>query len=346
VTHPPAASRAFLLWSRDISLAMVPIPESTILVAIALFEHAERTQDDHRRAHLGASEVGEECLRKIWYSFRWAAEGKRDGRMVRLLRRGKVEEQLMLQDLRDLGYQVEAGETLRVREVGGHYGGTPDGGVTGIPAAPKKRHILELKTSNDANWKKLSKEGVKEAQPAHYVQMQVYMLGNRIDRALYLSINKDDDTIYEERVELNQVEAQRFVERARRVIESQTVPERISNDPDWYQCRGMCRHHAICHQQTLPDRHCRTCLHVTPETTGENGSWRCSKWNIYLSERDQKAGCTEHLYLPSLLWWLQQTDATDSEVIYRKADGTTWKDSPDERRRQGPIDRPAGLPAQ
>lgn len=307
---------------------MVQIPETSIAVAVALVEHAERTQEDHRRAHLGASELGEECLRKIWYSFRWGSKARRDGRMVRLLRRGKIEEQLMLQDLRDCGFEVLRGEDFRISALNGHLGGTPDGLIRGIPAAPQTLHVLELKTSNDANWKKLAKHGVKEAQPAHYAQMQLYMLLNKLTRTLYLVINKDDDTIYEERVELNRVDAQRLLERAQRVIASQSVPERISDKPDWFQCK-MCKHHEICHSEKLPDRTCRTCLHVTAELdeNGDRGQWFCTKHVKPLTEAEQKAGCSSHLYLPSLVHWLQQVDATDRTVIYRSADGRrAWID--------------------
>lgn len=296
---------------------MVEIPESNFLVAVALMERDQATQEDHRRPHLGASEVGDECLRKIWYSFRWVSKGERDARSLRILRRGKAEEQQMLHDLRDLGYQVAAGEEHRVTWANGHFGGTPDGLIRGIPAAPETWHVLELKTSNDSNWKKLAKAGVEQAQPTHYVQMQVYMLGTGLDRALYLSVNKNDDTIYEERVPLNRVAAQRFVDRGIRAIKRETLPERISEDPDWYQCR-MCRHHDACFEPQFPDRTCRTCLHVTPEAdlSEQEAGWWCSKHNKHLTLDEQRAGCGHHRYLPELLHWMKQLDATEADVLY------------------------------
>lgn len=320
---------------------MVPVPDNTLLVTAALFKRSEETQDDHRRLHLGASEVGEECLRKVWYAFRWAQRIMREGRMVRLLRRGKQEEQQLLQDLAELGYEVIAGDEIQAFRslfVNGHFGGTPDGLVRGIPEAPKTWHVLELKTSNDSRWKNLLKHGVKEACPEHYAQMQVYMVGAKVDRALYLAVNKDDDRIYEERVHLNRVDAQRFIDRAERAIRRQTLPERISDDPAWYQCKP-CKWHTVCHEPTFPDRNCRTCLHVTVEVGGPEvvgtphvgmtkkpGGWWCSKHQKHLTEQEQKDGCLDHLYLPSLLHWLGQMDATESMVIYRNKAGVEWID--------------------
>ena len=303
---------------------MVLIPETSIHVAVALMERAEATQEDARRPHLGASELGEECVRKIWSKFHWLADGRRDGRMIRLLRRGKVEETLMLQDLADLGYEIIPGKDLQVAAFGGHLGGTPDAGILGIPAAPKTKHILELKTSNDANQKKLIKLGVEEAHPEHYVQIQVYMALNGFERALYLSINKNDDTIYEERVPLNRVAAQRYLDRAQRVIERQSLPERISEDPEWYQCR-MCQYHANCFERAMPARSCRTCLHVTAEIEG-TGGWWCGKHQKALTVDEQKAGCEHQRFLPSILHWMEQVDATNEAVIYRREDGTRWED--------------------
>lgn len=300
---------------------MVPIPDSTLLVTAALFAQSEKQQEDNRRLHLGASEIGEECDRKLWFSFRWAQQRKRDGRMIRLLQRGKDEEAKMIADLRALGYELRGCET-RISGSDGHFGGTLDGVLRGIPAAPATWHVLELKTANDKNWRELCKHGVQQAMPVHYAQVQVYMHGARLDRALYLAVNKNDDSIYEERIPLDQVFAQRMFDRADRIIRRQTTPERISDDPAWYQCK-MCHFHPICHEEVLPERPCRTCLH---SALGLEGRWLCHKHQVALDEKDQKAGCPDHRFLPSLLDWLEQTDATDEDVVYRAKDGTEWRD--------------------
>lgn len=307
---------------------MVPVPDNTLLVTAALFQRSHDTQKDSRRAHLGASEIGEECERKIWYAFRWAQQVRREGRMVRLLRRGTHEEEQLLEDLDDLGYELALGAAFRSAFVNGHFGGTPDALIRGIPEAPATWHVLELKTSNDSRWSELLKHGVEKACPEHYAQIQVYMVGAKLERALYLSVNKDDDRIYEERVPLNRVSAQRFIDRAERIIRRQTLPERISEKQDWYQCRP-CKWNKLCHEAVQPERNCRTCLHVTIETDPATavGGWWCGVHKKHLTEEEQKAGCKSHLFLPSLLHWLEQVDATDSAVIYRAKNGDTFTDN-------------------
>ena len=46
-------------------------------------------QDNGWREHLGASEIGDPCSRKLWYLFRWVAVKKFDARMLRLFARGQ-----------------------------------------------------------------------------------------------------------------------------------------------------------------------------------------------------------------------------------------------------------------
>lgn len=58
------------------------------------------------RSHLGMSEIGEECSRKIWYKFRWAAIEYFDGRMRRLFARGHREEERYISYLEGIGCKV------------------------------------------------------------------------------------------------------------------------------------------------------------------------------------------------------------------------------------------------
>lgn len=302
---------------------MVPIPDSTFLVAFDLYRVAEQAnQEPNFREHLGASAIGEECERKAWYSYRWALRRWREGRVIRLLQRGKREERLLLDDLAAAGYEVDAAPaTLSI--LNGHFGGTPDAIVRGVPAAPKTWHVLEIKTHAEKYWKELTKHGVQEAMPQHYAQMQTYMHLSGHDRALYLAINKNDDSIYEERVHLDQVFAQRLIHKAQRIIEAQHPPERISDKPDWFQCK-LCEFATICHGTAAPERNCRTCLHSEP---ANDGQWFCTKFRHMLDKQDQLVGCSDHLFVPSLLHWLEQVDATDDSVIYRRKDGTAWTDN-------------------
>ena len=58
------------------------------------------------RTHLGMSEVGERCKRKIWGKFRWLAFEEHDGKTLRLFRRGHEEEPKVIAWLEKVGMKL------------------------------------------------------------------------------------------------------------------------------------------------------------------------------------------------------------------------------------------------
>lgn len=66
-----------------------------------------RNPDKGPRHHLGASIIGRECWREIWYSWRWASPVQFEGRMLRLFDRGHEEEHRFADWLRLIGCEVE-----------------------------------------------------------------------------------------------------------------------------------------------------------------------------------------------------------------------------------------------
>ena len=87
--------------------------------------------DGGHRSHLGASLIGHECSRHLWYVFRWAKHEQFDARMLRLFNRGHREEARFIEWLRGIGWEVSDGpngeDQWRVSAVMGHFGGSLDG---------------------------------------------------------------------------------------------------------------------------------------------------------------------------------------------------------------------------
>lgn len=322
-------------------MARVPSLEQQTVAAIR--SHYELAAEDWRRPHLGASQIGKECSRHLWYGFRWAldpdrhpqrplspkklekgwrAEDNRRGRLLRLFERGQREEAWVVEDLRAIGCEVwdadEHGRQWRV-SLAPHFGGSCDGVVRGLPEAPKTPHVLEVKTSNRDRFAELVAKGVRHAKPEHYAQMQVYMLGLQLDRAFYVAVCKDDDRIYTERVHFDRPFAELMVERAKRIVAAPEPPIRVG-ERHQFVCR-FCDHYELCHGRTLAERNCRTCLSSTPMP---DGTWRCDHLGRRVSDDEQRKGCDEHLYIPALLWWhgkaVDATDGDDRWVLYE--DGT------------------------
>lgn len=238
---------------------------------------AYRGRDDPFRTHLGASVIGGECGRAIWYGFRWTTIPKFKGRILRLFNRGHLEEGRFIAALLTIGVQIfqqdENGKQFRISDVGGHFGGSGDGVAIGIPDLPPGTPcLLEFKTHNDKSFQKLVKEGVRGAKFEHYVQMNTYMKKMGLPVALYGAVNKNDDDFYFEIVTLDSSTADQFADRARQIILMREAPARISESPGWFAC-SWCDHKPVCHLKAAPARNCRTCRYSEAR---EDGNWHCN----------------------------------------------------------------------
>ena len=270
---------------------------------VELIDKAHEDRQEPPRPHLGASLLRHPCDRWLWLSFRWAVKEKFPGRILRLFRRGQLEEQTLVSDLRAIGIDIQrTGKSQSRVEFGSHIAGSVDGiAECGVPFGDGKRYVVEFKTHSLKSYKKLEEDGVKLAHPMHYAQMQVYMLGTKIDRALYVGICKDDDRIWTEQINFDSEFANKLVERGKRIALSDRMPEPISTDPSWYQCK-WCPANEFCHKtNTTKEVNCRTCAHstATPDST-----FTCARHDNELIPVDwQRNGCDGHVLHPHLVPW-------------------------------------------
>lgn len=300
-------------------MAELPASVTTPPTVQRIYERYERKRGEWRRAHLGASQIGKECDRELWYQFRWATRPEFEGRMLRLFETGHLQEERLVADLRAIGVEVhevdpETRRQFSVSEVGGHFGGSMDGAGQGFEES-SAWHVLEFKTSNAKKFAELKNKGVQVAQPVHYAQMQTYMHLTGMRRAYYLSVCKDTDEIYGERVRYDAEFAKRLLARARAIITAPEPPARLSLDPGSFLCR-WCDHHTTCHERRIPEVSCRTCVHATPETDGDR-RWSCAFWQKDLTLKEQMKGCDQHLFIPALMPWpLADANPEDNSISY------------------------------
>ena len=262
----------------------LPEKENTIQSKI---DNQIESQEEDQRFHLGLSIIGGPCDRKIWLSFRWAMPQNFSGRMLRLFRRGHREELSMIADLESIGLKVHS---IQKRiEFGCHVSGSIDGIVDGITEEP---HLLEMKTHNDKSFKELKEKGVEKAKPEHLIQMQCYMYGLDLTRALYFAVNKNDDEYYTERIHADFSPALWAVARGKNIATSDQIPPPLSDNPSWYQCK-MCQYYDWCFDNFNADpirEHCRTCEHC-----GIREKIVCKKWRgMAIPEDHQLKGCQEY----------------------------------------------------
>ena len=292
------------------------LPE-TINTIPHLIDQYHKSQSEKPRPHLGCSLLGHPCDRWLWLSFRWAVIEAFEGRILRLFRRGQNEEAVIIRDLRNVGVDVRSSQQ-RVT-FGSHVSGSLDGVIEGgVPEAPTKRHVAEFKTHSKKSFDDMVKGGVEKSKPMHFVQMQVYMHGTNVDRALYVAVCKDDDRLYVERVRYNPDVATKAVARGQRIALADRMPPPVSTDPTWYQCR-FCPAHGFCHKAE-PTRHanCRTCAHSSPLA---NSTWRCERHDAdNIPVNFQYTGCDDHIIHPDLVPWPMIPSEDGHSVMWRIGD--------------------------
>jgi hypothetical protein len=289
----------------------IPDRENTIE---NLIDKAHENRASKPRPHMGASMLGHPCERRLWLSFRWAVQPKFSGRILRLFRRGHQEEANIISDLRSIGIMVKPVDSQAGVNFGAHVSGSIDAVIEGgVPEAPNTRHIGEFKTHSLKSFNDVEAKGVEKSKPEHFAQMQIYMHGTGIDRALYVAVCKDNDRIYTERIRYDKEVAEKLVARGKRVALSNRMPPPISTDPTWFQCK-FCDAHSFCHETHLTEHvNCRTCAHATPE---DDSTWHCERWDSEIAVEYQHQGCEAHTLHPDMVPWKMVDSEYEWTAIY------------------------------
>lgn len=245
---------------------------------------------------LGASFLGEECLRKTWLSWRAYATAKFSGSMLRLFGTGHWQEDRIIADLRAAGLSVwdrdtETGQQIEYVDDTGHFIVKLDGIVKGVPEAEKTAHVLEIKTHNKNSFAGLLKHGLQKAKPEHYVQVQAGMLKSGLTRGLYVALCKDDEQFYIERVHPDAPVQESVDQKIHKLVNATLRPAGISPDGESFGCK-FCDMKEVCTGRATPLKTCRSCVHVDPAVL--RGEWVCRLSGETLSKDAQKRACEEY----------------------------------------------------
>lgn len=286
-------------------------------------DDAYRADEEPFRSHMGASLIGGECARAVWYGWHWVTRAKFGGQQLRLFNRGHLEEARFLAMLQMIGCQTANqdanGKQYRISGGGGHFGGSGDGMAYGLPDVNLGQVVLlEFKTHNDKSFEKLAGKGwaayldalyegrqgvfngagVREAKPQHYTQMQIYMRKMGYAVTLYAAVNKNNDQVYMELVMLNEEHADAYIDLAENLVLMDEPPRKAGTNPGCWTCK-FCDHKPVCFNLgKAPDRNCRTCEFATP--IPGNGEWGCKKTGEILPKAKQFIGCTEYTVNPKI----------------------------------------------
>jgi len=250
-----------------------------------------KTLSDEPRTHLGISEIGEPCARKLYYKFHWVKFEQHSGHMLRLFKRGHREEEKYVNYLEGIGCSVsrfdENGKQFKVPGVLGHYGGSCDG-IVHTPWS-NNSFLLECKTHNTKSFTYYVANGLAKANPMHLDQMHCYGWKLNLQYGIYFPENKNDDDIQVAVIKLDWDRAAQLEKKAEEIIKASEPPPRISDNPSYFSC-SYCFAKDVCHFNAVPQRNCRSCRQASAV---DGGLWHCSRFNLEIPSKFIKSGCDQ-----------------------------------------------------
>lgn len=279
-------------------------PGVTTLLAATIAGEAEKASQAPSKHswRVSPSSIGDECVAKLWYKFRWAKLGSFDGRMQRLFGRGHAEEEKLVAILKSIGWTVKDVDEAKVAE-GKHmvqfgiklFEGHLTGYLDGIGWHPVHTAglavLLEFKTYNTKRFAILKVKKCKVSDFKYYVQACIYMREYNLPWCLFVAVNKDDDELYFEIIPRDDATAEQHYRTAHTIVHSKARPARIAQSPTYFKCKN-CTFVDICHNGAPVDINCRSCQHATAVA---GGKFHCGKWDAIIPNQEAvEAACPEH----------------------------------------------------
>jgi hypothetical protein len=214
----------------------------------------ERHRSQEKRDYLGASMLGDECIRKIQLQY-MKHEIDISAQNLRTFAIGHCLEDLIAEWMILAGFDLktkdENGEQFGFSVADGKLSGHCDGIIVSGPDFCRCPCLWECKTLNNKSWNDTQKCGVLVSKPIYYAQVQLYMAYMNLDQnpCVFTALNKDTSELYHELIPFDAEAAQRYSDRAVQIIkatENNELLPCISNDSAFYRCK-MCGFRNECH---------------------------------------------------------------------------------------------------
>lgn len=196
------------------------------------------------RNYIGASSIGNNCSRALWYAYHDIERIPMDARRKRTLNIGKNLEVMLIREMVEAGMILQVGSedlsNLSLNQFQGHV----DAIWKNPPHA--KEAIIEIKTAKDSSFRVFQKNGLKRWYPIYYAQVQAYMGMSGIHNAYVIALNKDTSELHDEHINFLPFYYEKLVEKAKTITELDSPPARVNESPLFYQCK-TCDFRKTCH---------------------------------------------------------------------------------------------------
>jgi hypothetical protein len=229
------------------SLSLEPI---NVAVNDAI-ERAAAAKAELPRPYLGASIVGDDCLRKV--QFDWWCKPTLPPRVRDIFERGHYFEHVARQHLIAAGFKFAPPAALAFSAMNGSLRGHADGIVIAGPnpldgAYFNYPFLWECKCLNAKNWRAIERDGLEKAFPKYAVQLTLYQAYlDQTNPALFTAINANTCERLHFWVPFNAERAQEWSDRAAFIVEATRTGELLprGDDPQDWRCR-ICSHKERC----------------------------------------------------------------------------------------------------
>lgn len=263
------------------------------------------------RHYLGASQIGEECWRKLFYSFRKAAHRTFSAKGIKSIQDGYDQEDKTIERLRALPFlelinEEENGEQIGFKKIHDHFRGHCDGVIRGLRQAPLTWHVFEHKSVNETKFKKLQKlieevgekKALEQWDEIYYAQAQIYMHCFNLKRHYTVVSTPGGRDHVSCRTNYKQKAAEILLNKAKTIIfDNWILPAGISTKREFFKCK-WCECSPLCHDKEIPLVNCKTCRYREPVKDGQN---MCQKNKKEIEDHLLDIGCNSHVFNPALI---------------------------------------------
>jgi len=208
--------------------------------------------------YIGFSFVGNPCSRFIWFKFRDSFNQNVTPELQAIFDTGNKLESEVIQSLKDSGEHVQDRDESKPDK---QICVCPDnsywilGYIDGLIERNGETMVLEIKSANDRNFKKMKRLGVVYSKPVYHTQLNCYLGLTGHEHGLWRVINKETGESFEEVLLFNKRKFDEDMKRARAIVEAPDVLPAVSNR---FLCK-YCDAKDICNGVALPEISCKTC---------------------------------------------------------------------------------------
>ncbi len=232
-------------------------PDPTLEAMRRACELAGNTEK--KRDYIGASAIGNPCARQIWYDYKQYPKAPFKAETLWNFEDGHRVEDIIAARLRmvpgiELWTHDVDGKQFERTAFGGKFKAHPDGIVLGLLQSPKTITVWENKCSAQKKFNEFQnckakfgdKQTLKNWSEVYWIQAQILMKLFGMTRH-YLTIalagGREMDSC---RTEYQPEIAEKYLDRAGKLLEATVEPPRISDKKDFYIC-AYCSFKEICH---------------------------------------------------------------------------------------------------